>query len=560
MKNRQLNLLFTILFTIGVGVFLCIRFYMVMVTGVVNGVEISDYYSQQITGSGITEARRGTIFDKDGKPIAMDATSYSLYAVLRSSWDSNVVDDPDHVAKILSEHIGIHRDDALQILLQQNVNQVEFGGYGQNISPQTKEAIEATGVNGLVFVSHSARQYINDYFSSHLIGYADSNTNSDDDATIANILSGKIGIEQTFDTQLSGVNQQTDQPHAKISGENIYLTLDSRLQNVLESLMTKYYSMYQPKAMNVYLVEIPTGKLIAASQRPTFNLNTRDGIEHEWKNLLVGEAYEPGSTIKILTMGVAKDLNLFNEQEVFKSGSIKVYDQTVKDYNLVGWGNITFEQGFIHSSNVGMVNLVNRMGADVWVDKLQSFGFGHATDFGISGEVTGNFVFDNPVSKIMSGFGQGFSATPIQLLQAYSSVANHGKMLKIQYLDGIGTANQFDSVNLGQPMSEQAAHYVLNLMSKAVDDPNGTAAVYKSNLVKVAAKTGTAQIANSDGTGYLSGPDDYYHSVITMFPADSPQYMLYISMKQFQQDQTRTGTQIMGAFFGEYLPQILVGN
>ena len=97
--------------------------------------------------------------------------------------------------------------------------------------------------------------------------------------------------------------------------------------------------------MQAYLGEAKTGKLVAASQRPSFNLNSREGIEAEWKNLMVEEAYEPGSTIKILTMSVAYDRQLYKPGELYQSGSIQVYDQVVKDYNKVGWGQISFEEG-----------------------------------------------------------------------------------------------------------------------------------------------------------------------------------------------------------------------
>ena len=273
---------------------------------------------------------------------------------------------------------------------------------------------------------------------------------------------------------------------------------------------------------------------------------------------MVEEAYEPGSTIKILTMSVAYDRQLYKPGELYQSGSIQVYDQVVKDYNKVGWGQISFEEGLARSSNVAMVNLVNRMGDQEWVKKLGDFGFGKGTDFGLENETTGNFQFDNPVSRIMSGFGQGFSATPIQLLQAFSSIGNQGQMLKVQVVQGLDSAGEFQSRILGKPISKEAANHVLQLMVDTVEKPYGTAVSFRNPYVKVAAKTGTAQIADPNGSGYLTGANDYYHSVVTFFPADNPKYMLYMAMKRPQQDHGLIGSQILGKLFNDYIEYIMV--
>ena len=554
----QRNLRFLAILLAGLASIAIFRFTQISLFKTSNGQDLTAYHETGTKRSSITEARRGSIFDQQGNPIAMDTTSYSLFAVLRSDWgDTNLVKDPDVTAKALAKHLGLDRDKILAQLTQNNVYQVEFWNGGQHLSSETKKAIEAENLPGLVFVSETTRKYVNDVYASHLIGYATAAAKEEDQPLSAQVLDGKLGLEAAYNVSLSG--QDSNQSSSRqLIGKDLHLTLDSRLQNKLEELMSQYQTTYQPEALQAYLVEAKTGKLVAASQRPSFNLNTREGIEAEWKNLMVEEAYEPGSTIKILTMSVAYDRQLYKPGELYQSGSIQVYDQVVKDYNKVGWGQISFEEGLARSSNVAMVNLVNRMGDQEWVKKLGDFGFGKGTDFGLENETTGNFQFDNPVSRIMSGFGQGFSATPIQLLQAYSSIGNQGQMLKVQVVQGLDSAGEFQARVLGKPISKEAANHVLQLMVDTVEKPYGTAVSFRNPYVKVAAKTGTAQIANPNGSGYLTGANDYYHSVVTFFPADNPKYMLYMAMKRPQQDHGLLGSQILGKLFNDYIEYIMV--
>ena len=554
----QRNLRFLAILLAGLASIAIFRFAQISLFKTSNGQDLTAYHETGTKRSSITEARRGSIFDQQGNPIAMDTTSYSLFAVLRSDWgDTNLVKDPDVTAKALAKHLGLDRDMILAQLTQNNVYQVEFGNAGQHLSSETKKAIEAENLPGLVFVSETTRKYVNDVYASHLIGYATATAKEEDQPLSAQVLEGKLGLEAAYNVSLSGQDGNQSSTRQLI-GKDLHLTLDSRLQNKLEELMTQYQMTYQPEALQAYLVEAKTGKLVAASQRPSFNLNSREGIEAEWKNLMVEEAYEPGSTIKILTMSVAYDRQLYKPGELYQSGSIQVYDQVVKDYNKVGWGQISFEEGLARSSNVAMVTLVNRMGDQEWVKKLGDFGFGKGTDFGLENETTGNFQFDNPVSRIMSGFGQGFSATPIQLLQAYSSIGNQGQMLKVQVVQGLDSAGEFQARVLGKPISKEAANHVLQLMVDTVEKPYGTAVSFRNPYVKVAAKTGTAQIADPNGSGYLTGANDYYHSVVTFFPADNPKYMLYMAMKRPQQDHGLLGSQILGKLFNDYIEYIMV--
>lgn len=563
-KESMTNLLILSVLVLIAAVILLIRFGQLSIVKQVNQVDLTSYQQTTQNRSSITQAKRGSLFDRFGQPIAMDTTSYSMFAVVDGEWaDGEQVQDKQKTASILSMYIDLDYDTILNILNTPDVDQVEFGAAGQDITPETKEEIEVHQLAGINFQGSASRFYVNDYFSSHLIGYVKPLPQEDKTQPA---FQGELGIELAYDEVLSGENTITSSEDSQTEdaaiGEDVHLTLDTRLQNAAEDAVENTFNRFQPKNMGAYLVELETGKLLAASQRPSFNLNTKEGIEKLWANLMVESANEPGSTVKILTMASAIDQKVIQPHERFMSGEVEVYDRTVKDYNLIGWGEITFEEGLARSSNVAMVELVNRMGDEAWVEQLAHLGFGSSTQSSLPGEVAGNLDFDNPVSRIMSGFGQGFSATPLQLLQAFTTIGNQGEMLKIQYIDHIGEGenSQFENQSLGQKFSPEAADYVLDIMVDTVEESYGTAQSFKSNQVDIAAKTGTAQIADPNGEGYLTGANDYYHSVVAYFPAQNPKYMLYLFLKQPEENHGMIGSQMLAETFHPIINAVMLNQ
>lgn len=528
-----------------VGIIIIARLVQIGGFHTVDGVDLTQRADQLTQGSSVEDVKRGSIFDASNQPLAVDTTSYSIHASLDPNAE-DAVKDPQKTASILSKHMELSYDELLEILSQTDRSQVEFGPKGQQLTSETKKAIDSYQLPGISFTLQQKRIHNYSYFASHLLGIV----KRDEDG----VRRGDSGIEEAYDEVLGG--------RVEGDSQDIYLTLDRKYQLPLEDILQDNFDRYDPRSVVGYLVDAKTGKLLAAGQRPTFNLDTLEGLEDEWKSLLVGNAYEPGSTIKSLVMGVALQDQLINLDDKFESGSVQVYDQIVKDYQETGWGTITYKDGFAHSSNVAMVKIVEKMGPDHWIETLENFGFGQVTGRRLSDEIDGMLNFDNPVSKVMSGFGQGFLATPIQLLQAFSSIGNAGQMLKIQYINSIGQHNEtnYQPVILGEPFSPKVAKQVLELMVHAVEMPGGTASNFNHPHVKVAAKTGTAEIADESGTGYLTGRNEYYFSVISFFPAEDPEYMLYLAIERPQTDELIGGTTILGHIFKDYVDQIYTYN
>ena len=551
-----------ILFASSIGLFFlfAVRFSYIVIGGHVAGTSLAEKTKQLYQGSEVVKAKRGTIYDRNGVALAEDASSYSIKAILSKTYTSGdkklYVEEKnfDKIAEILHKNLSIDKKDALNILedgAKKELYQVEFGSYGKNISQETKQNIEADmkkeGVAGLYFVDHQARMYPNGVFSSHFIGYAVPDKDE-------NGLVGKLGLESAYNDILSGKdgkiiyqkdNFQNPLPgtvaeeEKAVDGQDIYTTLDSRLQSYLETLMDQVNEEYQPEELTAVLMKAKTGEILAMGQRPTFNPETMEGLTGEdaiWRNFLVQDSYEPGSTMKVFTTAAAIEEGEFNENETFQSGKIQVEDATINDHDFGEKGVLTMRQALSWSSNVGMVILEQRLGGR-WYNYLQKLGFGQSTHSGLDDEVNGALPTSNIVDRAMSAYGQAVGVTNFQMMKAFTSIANNGTMIQPRYISKVvdpqtGEERTTQTEVLGQPFSKETTEKVREYMRDVVESENYGSAygVYSVPGYNVSAKTGTAQIASDTG-GYQTGDTAYLYSIVEMVPSEDPDYVLYLTMK-----------------------------
>jgi penicillin-binding protein 2X len=302
--------------------------------------------------------------------------------------------------------------------------------------------------------------------------------------------------------------------------------------------MDSVFKENKPENLTANLMDAKTGEIIAMAQRPTYNPENLDSI-NDWQNLLVEDNYEPGSTMKILTTAAAIDQGIFNENETFTPSpdGLKLYDATINDWDFGQKGTLTMRQALSWSSNIGMVTLEQRM-ADRWQQYLKEFGFGRSTYSGLPNENTGITPEDNPVSQAMTSFGQAIGVTNFQMMQAFTSVANNGTMLKPQFISKIVDGNTGEETvtqpeEVGHPITKEAATEVREYMRDVVESENYGSAygVYELPGYNISAKTGTAQVADPTTGKYLSGGTNYLYSVVLMFPSEEPEYILYLTIK-----------------------------
>ncbi|MGX7031432.1 penicillin-binding transpeptidase domain-containing protein [Vagococcus zengguangii] len=564
--NRKKFSIFLFFLTIGVFLLFIARFTYVVVVGRVGNTSLSAKTQELYQGSSVIKAKRGTIYDRNGNIIAADATSYSLYAVLDKTYLGIATNGKDNareklyvedknkekVAEVIAANTDLEKDYVLK-QLNQDLKQVEFGNGGKNLTLETRnkieEALEADKIKGIYFTEQQARVYPNGIFASHLIGYAQ----SDGEGGVA----GQMGIEKAEDDILAGTDGEEtylkDSAQRKIAGsvevqkkavdgKDIYTTLDLNLQVLLEDSMTEILSKYpKQEDMTAMLVEAKTGNIVAASQRPTFNPETKEGLEKTddetdvWSNLLIERAYEPGSTMKAFTIATAFENGILDPNAFVKTGVYEFEDGTkIYDWNKEGEGTITYRQAFAFSSNVAMVNLETQM-KDKWVASLDKFGFNKLTGTDLLNEVPGYLPdMTNSVDSAITSYGQGISVTPFQMVQAYTAIANKGTMLKPNYISKIVDSKGKEKVmpvkEVGKPISADSAAKTLDMMASVVEDPTyGTGTSYALDGYRVSAKTGTAQVFDNSRGKYFE--KTYINSVAQIAPIEDPEYIMFVTTK-----------------------------
>ena len=518
-------------------------------------------------------AKRGTIYDRNGVPIAEDATSYNVYAVIDKKYKSATgkilyVEDAqfNKVAEVFHKYLDMDEAYVKEQLSQPNLTQVSFGAKGNGITYANMMAIKKdlkdASVEGIDFTTSPNRSYPNGQFASSFIGLAQLHENEDGsksllgtsglESSLNTILAGTDGIITYEKDRLGNIVPGTEQISQKtVNGKDVYTTLSSPLQSFMETQMNAFLEKVKGKYMTATLVSAKTGEILATTQRPTFDADTKEGITEDfvWRDILYQSNYEPGSAMKVMTLASSIDNNTFPSGEYFNSSELKIADATIRDWDvndgLTTGGMMTFSQGFAHSSNVGMSLLEQKMGDTTWLDYLNRFKFGVPTRFGLTDEYSGQLPADNIVNIAMSAFGQGISVTQTQMLRAFTAIANDGVMLEPKFITALydpndQTVRKSQKEIVGNPVSKDAASQTRTHMVLVGTDPRyGT--MYNHSTGKatvnvpgqnVALKSGTAQIADEKNGGYLVGSTNYIFSVVAMNPAENPDFILYVTVQQ----------------------------
>lgn len=556
-----LFVIFSLLFFI-----LIFRFVSIQVTGEVHGQALAAKAQQKYKNEKVIEAVRGTIFDRKGEVVAEDTTAYTLVAILDDSVTTNKkkpkhVTDPAKTASKLAKYIEMSESEIYNRLNKKGPFQVEFGKAGRDITNQTKREIEELKLPGIIFLRDSKRFYPNGIFSSHLVGFVEKKETKDKKI----ITSGKLGIEKTLNDELTGKNGsllfESDlwgfllpDGEKKITpaqnGDNVYLTIDKKIQTFVEDAVNRVEEEYKPKNIIVVVADPKTGDILGMAQRPTFHPTTREGLDKSWHNDVVEKPIEPGSTMKIFTLAAAIEEKKWNPNELYKSGSYKVTEKSgsIGDHNgRQGWGTISFLEGIQRSSNVAVAKLVNeKIGTEKFREYLTAFGFDKQTGIDLPNEAVGKIQYQWPIEKITTSYGQGSTVTPIQLVQAATAVANDGKMMKPRVIDKIVDSTTGKIVKeikpepAGQPISAETAKEVRNVLETVITSEHGTGKSYAIEGYKVAGKTGTANL--TENGKYLDGANDYLFSFMGMAPKDDPKLVVYVAVQQPEVDHYYKGS------------------
>ena len=524
-----------------------------------SGTDLSIYADSANTVTDTTLALRGFIYDRNGQVIAQDNRTYDIVCVLSSARQSiegqiAYVKDKEGTAKVLSEILKIDYDKIMGYL-SQDVYQTELGVGGRRLSQATKDLIESYKLPGIEFTDSIKRIYPNGQFASNLIGYAQQDDHD--------ITTGQMGLELYLNSYLSGTNgtrtYQTDKdgyrlPGMKdevvsaVNGHDVYLTLDTSIQQTLEQSMSMTQSQFG--ADNVWggVMEIKTGKVLAWGQSNSFDPNVREITDYT--NTGAQVPYEPGSTLKTFTWAAAINEGKYNGSEL-TNGNSYCYGTDSQNNpiratadNSLGcvynadrhqYGSVDFDTGLIYSLNSVAGTVQNEViTPDINLEYLRKFGFFNDVDTDGLPEATGTLNFTYPSDKLSLSFGQGSTVTMLQLMQAYSAVFSDGTMVKPYFVDSIrdGYDNskyiyKANKTVVGHPITSDTAKQLQSILYRVVNDDKGTGRGYRIPECKVMGKTGTTEFA-IDGS-YQSGK--YIYSFMGALPADNPQILVYYAIR-----------------------------
>ncbi|HEM4899937.1 TPA: penicillin-binding protein 2, partial [Streptococcus suis] len=413
-KNRRRVGQSLLLLTVFVFFLFLINFAYIIGTDSKFGVDLSEradaVHQREVT----VQAKRGTIYDRTGIPIAEDSTTYTVYAIIDTEYVSELKkvlyvqsSQFSKVAEIFKKHLGMETDYVMEQLNQPELKQVYFGTLGKNISYSTmssiQEEMKAAGIEGIAFNASPGRMYPNGNFASIFVGLANPVENKDG----SHSLQGVSGLEYYLNDILAGQDGKviyekdsqgrvlpgTEKVETEtVNGQDVYTTISADLQRSLETNMNTFFDNAKGRYANATLVSAKTGEILATTQRPSYDSDTKEGLGQEGlleRSLLYQEAFEPGSTMKVLTVASAIDNGTFDPNAYYTNNEYVIADAKINDWTLnAGYSAVTlnYAQGFSLSSNVGMTLLQQQMGDEKWLNYLTKFRFGYPTRFGMGNE------------------------------------------------------------------------------------------------------------------------------------------------------------------------------
>lgn len=513
-----------------------------IVAAIVVRLAYSQFYSYQELSLKATEswqrgfpieAARGKIYDSRQKVLVDNLTTSSLIIV-----PSQVKDAVDTAYK-LSQILGCTQEKILE-KVKKKVSVERIQPEGRQLTEDKAYQIDRLKLPGVYLVQDTLRYYPHKNYLAQTLGFVGIDNQ------------GLIGLELKYDEYLSGVNGSINYyMNAKSQNLNIYpadyiyptngmdieLTIDTRVQDVVERELNNAYNTYDPDSILCLAMDPRNGKVLAMCSKPDYDPNDYKNADSEIynRNLPIWKSYEPGSTFKILTFSSALNENLFDmdKDTYYDKGYEIVKGARIKSWKKGGHGLQTFREVLQNSSNPGFVEIGRRLGKEKLYQYVKDFGLTEKTGIDLTGESSGiMFSYENfnEVEQATVAFGQGISITPIQLVRAVCACVNGGTLYKPYIVNKIYNAKTHEIVVENQPQKirqvirSKTSEKVRDALEGVVTDGGGKNAYIDG--YRIGGKTGTAQRA-INGTYAGNG---YILSFLGVAPIDNPQIVLYIAM------------------------------
>ena len=520
------------------------------------GLSLNLYRLQIIEGSKLTQRARNQqmvnlrpfmprrpVVDRNNNILAIDRPVYTLYAHPKL-FDKSNEEMAQQLAPILNKDAG----KLVKIFQSKRSGILLADGVAENIA----DHLISFRLNGFEFIQKYSRFYPQDDLVANVVGYVNLDRR------------GQAGVEYSQEKLLersvqtvrlsragNGALMPDHAPQGFLHFDDLklQLTIDNRLQRAARIALKEQVDKFQAKRGAVIVMDAMDGSLLALVSQPTYNANEYSKADIAlFRNWTVADLYEPGSTFKPLNVAIALESGAIKPDDTFNDpGTIKVADRTIKNAERNGYRRINIAQILQTSSNVGMVQIIQRMRPTLYYNWLEKLGLGQKVDTDLPFEVGGRLksqeeFLSSTIEPATTSFGQGFSLTPLQLVQMHGALANGGRLVTPHVVQGLidSQGKIHYSPTLPRPrqiFSSTTAQKVVDMMETVVSQ--GTGKGSKINGYSIAGKTGTAQKASPNG-GYIPGAR--ITSFVGIVPAEAPRYVVLAIVDEPKGENAYGGT------------------
>ena len=505
--------------------------------------------SRQYQRDVVEQAKRGVVMDRNGHLLAQSVQTISYYAdpwlvantEVKVGRKKVAVDKTPDVARLFAQRFGKSRDHYMRLLRNGQKQKRRFIWLERSVPVEHARELMETAMTGVDFKKEQYRYYLN--LAPQVVGLVNTDNK------------GISGLEIKYDQELRGrdgmkifqrsatgtrfLAADADQVSAK-EGLSLQLTLDADIQSIVESEIANTANKFNASAAVGIVMDVKTGAILAMANYPTFDMNNRKGFrESDARNRAIIDAFDPGSTFKIVMASAAREvLHRAAEDSVdAHNGAFHIYNRTIRDHEK--FERCTFRDAMVHSSNIVAAKTAMELGEKTFYDYVRRFGFGEQTGIGLVGESEGivrPLKQWNKTTLPWMGYGYSVTTTPLQILQAYAAIANDGVLMKPyiveRLVDADGNAvSEFKPEKVRNVVSAETARYIRKeYLQPIVEEGSGVAAAV--NGVAVGGKTGTAQKLSNGN--YNRGPRSYIASFVGFFPVDEPRIAAIIVVDEPQ--------------------------
>ena len=473
--------------------------------------------------------QRGVIKTSDGFPIAANEITYLLFA------NPKEIKNKGEAAGIIASILDL---DIASVGANLSLDKF-WVPLKSGINTEAKQKLNSLNLPGIGFDREYKRFYPEASMASHLLGFVGKDDSGND--------KGYFGLEGYYDRLLKGKEGIAMQVHdafgrpilakmnfasGAVDGQNLILSIDRSIQFLVEKQLKQGVEKYGASSGMVGVIEPKTGKILAMASFPAFDPRDYQNFEDSlYKNPFISDLYEPGSTFKPFIMSSALDAKAVTPQTKCNicGGPVSLSGYEIRTWNDKYFKDINMIETIQRSDNTGMVFTVQKLGLDRMLTYLSKFGIGSDTGIDLQGEVSAALKPKNEwyaVDLATTGFGQGISVTPIELLNGIATIANDGKRMEPHVVEAVealdGTVVKIPPKLIDTPIKAQTAKIMTEFMINAVN--KGEASWARPRGYRIAGKTGTASIPIQ---GHYD-PDQTIASFVGFAPADNPRFAMLV--------------------------------